>query len=148
MDLTPISKIMIAGDSAGGNLALALVSHLRHPHPLVPSVDLPKLSSKPFRGLFLMCPWVCFDSDSRSMKKNEVSTYFSQKVLYFAKLRYLGDFEEDVYTTPSLAPPEWWENLPFESIGVVAGEFETFLDDITSFVQKLKVSGRLFLLSN
>lgn len=80
------------------------------------------------------------------MIKNEKSTYFDRKVLACAKERYLGLAEEDVYTTPLRAPPEWWDNLPFTSIGIVAGEFETFLDDITTFVQKLKVRASRSLL--
>ncbi|KAH8721585.1 hypothetical protein GQ44DRAFT_829147 [Phaeosphaeriaceae sp. PMI808] len=34
------SRIFLAGDSAGGNLVLALLSHILHPHPDVPVVEL------------------------------------------------------------------------------------------------------------
>jgi acetyl esterase/lipase len=34
------SDIFISGDSAGGNMAMALLSHILHPHPDVPAVKL------------------------------------------------------------------------------------------------------------
>lgn len=49
-----IQKILIAGDSAGGNLGIALLAHLHHGHPglaLETSIVLPS-------AMVLMSPWV------------------------------------------------------------------------------------------
>ena len=43
------SDIVLAGDFAGGNLALAVLSHISHPHEAVPVVEL----SRPLRGVLL-----------------------------------------------------------------------------------------------
>lgn len=57
-------KIVIAGDSAGGNLTLGLISHLLHPHPDVPKVEL----SGPLATTILISPWVKFTTlDVRSL---------------------------------------------------------------------------------
>ncbi|KAG5650138.1 hypothetical protein H0H81_000553 [Sphagnurus paluster] len=47
-------NIQVVGDSAGANLALALMSHLLHPVPEIPQLFL----SSPLRGVYLMSPWV------------------------------------------------------------------------------------------
>lgn len=60
-------QILIAGDSAGGNLSLALLLHLLHPHPSLPT--LPKLSA-PLAGAVLISPWCKFATDDASFKRN------------------------------------------------------------------------------
>lgn len=60
------SKILVAGDSAGGNLALSLLSHIRHPHPGVFPIKL----QCPLGGALLISPWVSFRTDSPSYKSN------------------------------------------------------------------------------
>jgi acetyl esterase/lipase len=34
------SKVMLAGDSAGGNLVMGVISHLLHPHPDIDPIEL------------------------------------------------------------------------------------------------------------
>lgn len=63
-------QIVLAGDSAGGNLALALISHLLHPHPEIAS----KITlSEPLAGAVLISPWTKFDTDDDSVKRNRTS---------------------------------------------------------------------------
>lgn len=61
------SDIIIAGDSAGGNLSLALLSHILHPHPEVPTkINL----SEPLRATVLISPWVDFSTEQPSFERN------------------------------------------------------------------------------
>ncbi|KAJ5580818.1 alpha/beta-hydrolase [Penicillium hetheringtonii] len=60
-------QILLAGDSAGGHLALALLSHILHPHPTVHPI---KLDGR-FSSVALLSPWVTFDTGkTRSMRLN------------------------------------------------------------------------------
>ncbi|KAK0486797.1 Alpha/Beta hydrolase protein [Armillaria luteobubalina] len=54
-------NITLAGASAGGNLVLQLFTHILHPLPSVPPI--PITPSTPFRGVFLMSPWVSMQED-------------------------------------------------------------------------------------
>ncbi|KAK4448467.1 Alpha/Beta hydrolase protein [Podospora aff. communis PSN243] len=51
--VTP-GRLLIGGDSAGGNLTAQLMSHLIHAHPAVERIEL----TEPLAGMFLVSPWV------------------------------------------------------------------------------------------
>ncbi|KAH7066064.1 Alpha/Beta hydrolase protein [Paraphoma chrysanthemicola] len=53
------SNIFLSGDSAGGNLALAVLSHILHAHTDVPVLKL----EKPLGGMLLYSPWTGFSTD-------------------------------------------------------------------------------------
>ncbi|KAG6896777.1 hypothetical protein C0992_006127 [Termitomyces sp. T32_za158] len=54
--------IYIVGDSAGGKLALALLSHILHPVETEPPVSL----TSRIGGVFLMSPWVSLTGNTGS----------------------------------------------------------------------------------
>lgn len=65
-----MKQIVLAGDSAGGNMSLALLSHLLHPNPEVkPRIEL----NEPLAGAVLISPWVKFATDDDSVKRNATS---------------------------------------------------------------------------
>jgi len=139
------SNIIIAGDSAGGNLALQFACLLLHPHlslPLPPRPDTrgadagssSSESQQPFGGLLLISPAVRFGTDAPSYVRNSardlmpLSAYqlFSDTVQLSISpaLRY--------YIEPRLAPRGWWTGLGrvFLRVLVTAGEYEMPLDHI------------------
>jgi acetyl esterase/lipase len=64
---TSPSKLILAGDSAGGNLALQIISQLLHPHPALPT---PPAGPLCFGGLLLLSPWMEFGTDAPSHTRN------------------------------------------------------------------------------
>ena len=62
-------QMTIAGDSAGGNLLFNVLSHVLHPLPDVPKLDL----SSPFKAAVAISPLVSFNVDGPSYKANEHS---------------------------------------------------------------------------
>ncbi|KAN0137321.1 hypothetical protein V8E53_004766 [Lactarius tabidus] len=64
----PPSKLIITGNSAGGNLALQIVAQLPDPHPLLPSPPADPLC---FGGLLLLSPWMEFGADAPPHTCNE-----------------------------------------------------------------------------
>ena len=54
----------------------------------------------------------------------------------------MGGKEEDEYNVPLMAGEAWWRGLAVEQVGVLAGEYEIFRDDVERWVGKVKVSSR------
>ena len=133
------SDILLAGDSAGGNLALALLSHIVHPHPdqSVPQVKLP--GPEKLHSVALLSPWVDFStSTAGSFYVNRYQDLFgpgtlkrwSDAFLYGDIKEVRKDGKEDSYNEPIGADADWWEGVKdvVDSVCIVAGGRELFLD--------------------
>ncbi|BDD63019.1 hypothetical protein MPDQ_003689 [Monascus purpureus] len=131
------SNIILAGDSAGGNLCLSLLSHISHPHPdlSIPRVDL---KGEKLRGTLLISPWVTFDTSAPSIFSNRETDYLLPESLQRASKAFLGDAKEDTYNTPLGASVEWWEDLHIQDLGIIVSDSELFFDDIMAFSEKIK----------
>ncbi|KAL1593740.1 hypothetical protein SLS60_010472 [Paraconiothyrium brasiliense] len=142
------ASIVLGGDSAGGGLALALLSHILHPKEGVPHVEL----QVPLAGAFLFSPWVSFSTEFASYR-NEESDTLSAFVLKKWAAMYLGAMDggnereviwdvqsNDVYAEALIAEPSWWHGLDsvVESMLVWVGGKEILHDPVTGFVTKLK----------
>ncbi|KAJ4357094.1 hypothetical protein N0V95_002750 [Ascochyta clinopodiicola] len=113
------SEIFIAGDSAGGNLALSLLSHLLHPHPDVPAVKL----ECPLDGVLLISPWVSFRTDYISFSTNATLDMLAPLALRKWGAMFLGKVNDsnpeadpgpisgDSWTEACLNPPDWWNDM-------------------------------------
>jgi len=60
-------NLQIVGDSAGGNLAVQLLSHILHPFDGVPLLAPPS----PIRGVYLMSPWLSLSGATESHLTND-----------------------------------------------------------------------------
>ncbi|PSN65225.1 alpha/beta-hydrolase [Corynespora cassiicola Philippines] len=142
------STIILAGDSAGANIVMSLLSHLLHPHPAIQSIQL----QQPLCGAFLISPWVSFRTDYPSMKKNQYLDLLSQSMLRRWAAMFLGkanpsnpeldpsSVSGDAYTEPSSNPSSWWIGLPglLSSAFVWTGGDEVFLDSIRELENSMK----------
>lgn len=134
---------MLAGDSAGANLVLGILSHLSHPHPSVAPLEI----SAPLRGIILLGPWTSFDNEGwESVKYNKYKDVVSAACADLWSSNFLGGKPRDQYNEPIAAGAEWWRGLKAEEVLVVAGGDEILLDSIKTFEGKLKVSDDLFLI--
>jgi acetyl esterase/lipase len=135
------SKIMLMGGSAGGNLVLALLSHLNHPHP-DQSIPRVKLSS-PSQAALLVSAWVSFKDDVPSMEDN----IHSDMVTFAAATRWAEEYlnekcpfpSSNEYTEARDAAPEWWTGLPVQKVISVCSEDEALIDLIRDFLSKLRI---------
>ncbi|KAF5376725.1 hypothetical protein D9615_007807 [Tricholomella constricta] len=132
-----LQDIQIAGDSAGGNLALMLFSHILHPVPDVPRLTL----SAPFRGVYLMSPWVSLTGETGSMITND-----GHDVIGIDSLKYWGRVvlqgltdAQRRYLEALHAPDDWFKELKtvVERVLVTAGDAECLRDEIVSFAENI-----------
>jgi acetyl esterase/lipase len=132
------SSILIGGDSAGGNLAAALLEHIARPHPHVPPVTL----SRPLRAALLISPWVSFDVTTPSMSNNAESDYLTPRALRRASNAYIPPGgEHDHYSQPVTAPVEWWADVArsvVDKMMIWGGGGEVLIDGIRTFAATVK----------
>ncbi|KAK0471240.1 Alpha/Beta hydrolase protein [Armillaria novae-zelandiae] len=101
-------NLVLAGDSAGGNLIVQIFSHILHPRPNIP--ESPR-SQIPFLGALLISPWVCLAGD-KSFEINDpydlisARTYSSwgNTVLQHADTQFVDPVGFD-------APKSWFEGI-------------------------------------
>ncbi|KAE9368483.1 alpha/beta-hydrolase [Stipitochalara longipes BDJ] len=135
-------NIIVYGDSGGGNLATALISHILHPHPSTSIPIKPIILANPLRGMILQSPWLSFSGTSKSFRENEPKDFFSPRASFRWSKAFLGDSpphasSADNYNQALIAPPEWWEDIPVKDVLITAGKDEIISDDIVGFADRL-----------
>ncbi|KAH7067368.1 Alpha/Beta hydrolase protein [Paraphoma chrysanthemicola] len=132
------SDLILGGDSAGGNLTLAVLSHIAHPHPEVQPLILP---SK-IHAALLISPWASLtQTNTPAFVTNAERDMFDARALTRWAQAFLGStspFAGDFYSEPVLAAPDWWTPVA-DVVGEVliwAGDNEILKDGILAFADK------------
>lgn len=122
-----LGDIVIGGDSAGGNLVLALIAHMKQPHSLVPAVRSLAGDSK-LRGAVLISPWVSQTDTATSYAENSARDYLTREAMTFFTRQWApkDEFWADLFK----APTEFWKDIPVKKALVTVGGFEVFRDDV------------------
>lgn len=130
---TKPSTTLIAGDSAGGALALAVLSHIsNHPHPNTAVVKPLKVDSK-LKAAILIDPFIAYpvsnnrDNFDRSAAENWLRTY-----------RGGADVRDDEYILPATANAQWWEGTMVDHVWASAGEYEALRGGIEEWVERFR----------
>ncbi|KAE9961298.1 hypothetical protein BLS_002672 [Venturia inaequalis] len=137
--------ILLAGDSAGGNLCSALLLHLGKPHPDVSpyegGVASPFRLKSPLKAALLISPWISFETQSPSFQQNRTSDYLTVRALDKASNAYIGPGNEhDEYSEPIKASIEHWTdvaNHAVEKIMIWGGGGEVLIDGIKVFSDRV-----------
>ena len=139
------SNIILAGDSAGSNLAIGLLSHISHPHPST-TVPVPKVElQENFRAAVLISPWTSFDTSDDSFVRNAYKDCVGSEPCKQWSAAWIGDawphkVSSDYYNQPGTAGESWWEGLRVDKVLVVAGGEEVLVDGIQRFAGTLTAS--------
>ncbi|KAL1297270.1 hypothetical protein AAFC00_004829 [Neodothiora populina] len=131
------SNIIIAGDSAGANLAMCVLSHVLHPHPDIST----KLElSEPFRAALLISPYVDFDVDQTSFNRNQGLDFVTKEVGVRWSSAFVGNAPKDAYFQPLLADDAWFSKLDtaISDLLIWGGSGEVLIDSIRRLADKLK----------
>lgn len=119
------NRIVIAGDSAGGNLALVLLLALRDAQQPLPALAV------------CLSPWTDMDSSYTSMRENEPYDWIEQRmVVQWAEWFCGGTDSKDPLVSPVHAD---LHGLP--PIYIQAGDAEILIDMIRMFVRKGQEQG-------
>ncbi|OAL36768.1 hypothetical protein AYO20_03823 [Fonsecaea nubica] len=119
-------KIVLAGDSAGGNLAITTTLKLKEE-----GVGLPG-------GIVAISPWVDLEATGESLDSNAQRDVFANRgtEAYFSQL-YLDQASPKL----PLANPLYADLNGFPPIHVSVGEWEVLLSDSEKLVQRAKQAG-------
>ena len=128
------ADVLVGGDSAGGNLAVGVLSHLSHPHPAIPGLKL----DEPLAGVVLISPWTSLEASPTGVSNN-IGDLITTQVAGPWSSAYLGNVSRDYYTDASTAPSTWFENLLTKNILVLGGGNEIMRPMIEDFVQKVEM---------
>jgi acetyl esterase/lipase len=135
--------MVVGGDSAGGNLAAALLSHVRRPHPRVDPVPV----AEPLRGAFLVSPWVSARTDSSSFRRNEGIDMLSARICAnaAAELFHGAELEREVregrgWAWPVDVEESWLDGLGrvVQDIYVTVGDEEQFRDQGVQYAESVR----------
>jgi epsilon-lactone hydrolase len=117
--------IVLAGDSAGGNLALTLLLALRDAQQSLPALAV------------CLCPWTDMDSSYKSMKENEPYDWIEQRMV----VRWAAWFCREADPENPLVSPVHADLRGLPPIYIQAGEVELLIDMIREFVRRAKEQG-------
>lgn len=127
-------QVFLGGDSAGGNLAIGVLSHLAHPHPHIKKIDI----KEQLGGTVVIAPWAWLDEEQSRIPRYDGGDIVSPPISLPWSRSYLGGQQRDNYTDPMEAPVDWFKAFPVDKILVIGGGNEIMLPLIEQFGDWLK----------
>lgn len=130
-------NLQLAGDSAGGNLVIQVLSQMLHPHQRVPQINLPA----PLRGMLIVSASTNLSRDSRSYTENEGRDCLTKRGLANWGTVLPRVLEADRPYREAVHAPEGWFNDAdklVDRVLITAGGAELMRDDIVAFGETLK----------
>ncbi|KAA8904630.1 hypothetical protein TRICI_005436 [Trichomonascus ciferrii] len=138
VDTDKCQKVILSGDSAGGNLASILSAHIQHhcPHAV-----LPQAPTKPY-AVFLISPWLIMNPARQgSYVENYTADILGTKCEDWATAFCPDEkLRRSKWTSPLFAPPEFWSDVFPEQTAVSVGENEMMIDDVKKWVTKASIN--------
>lgn len=129
-----LDQIVIGGDSAGANLALALLAHIKQPHPVVPKIIRSSEEDR-MKGALLISPWVSNTFTAMSYDENATKDYLVRDSLEV--FTQLWTPKEELWADILLAPGDLLKHLPVERVLLTVGGFEVFRDDVRTLATSM-----------
>lgn len=120
-------SIVVAGESAGGNLGLALFAHMQTPHPRIQPLSLPPASS--LLGLLAISPRTRNDPTRLSHRENDGKDMLSKASMARISEAWKPT-QGEVWAAPDLADRGFWRGFRADHVLLVTGGDEIYRDDI------------------
>lgn len=129
------SNIIIGGDSAGGNLTLALLAHLRDPAPGVTPVRLgTEGQQKKLRGALCISPRTISACTAPSWTLNAHKDILSPQHMELITSNW-KPVRGEVWAEPLLGGRAFWSDVVAERVLLIAGGDEVYRDDIVAMAE-------------
>lgn len=130
------ADLVLGGDSAGGNLALGLLAHIKKPHLKIPPITaFDGKGETEFRGAFLISPMVATTFTAKSFKDNAAKDYIS--IEGAEMFTHYWAPQAGVWADPLSGGASFWKAVPVKSIIITVGGFECLRDDILDFAKMI-----------
>jgi acetyl esterase/lipase len=139
------SEILFGGDSAGGNLSLAVLAHLRKPHPRVPPIVAANEGSLVFRAAMCLSPRCANVRTAPSYKINalkDVTVEKNMKAIAESWQPVGGLGDREVWASPTEGGKEFWKIVHAERVLLTAGGDEVYRDDIQALAEQMEASSQ------
>ncbi|KAF7327279.1 Abhydrolase-3 domain-containing protein [Mycena kentingensis (nom. inval.)] len=131
-------NLVIAGDSAGANLALQLLSQMLHPIANIPRIQPPT----PISGVCCISPWASLTTESKSFAESAGVDFMPAAILtqYGEELLPAFGTVYAAFAEPAKAPADWFSGVEsvVKNILMTAGSKEGMRDDILQVADVLK----------
>lgn len=135
------SKIIVGGESAGGNMALAIMAHIQQAKPGITPLSLPTAPNQTpvkFRGLLAISPRTANAGTSESFRYNSGKDFMSKHSLGAITASWKP--AADVWAAPVLACDGFWKGLQAERALLVVGGHEVYKDDVCHVAKTMGAS--------
>ncbi|KAL1888950.1 hypothetical protein Sste5346_009217 [Sporothrix stenoceras] len=130
VDGIPYHDIAVAGESAGGNLTLALLAHLQKPHPHIRALPgKPGDKTQRLRGALAVSARTRNEPTRPSHDENERKDMLSKASM--ARIANAWKpVSGEVWAAPDEGDREFWQGLRADRVLLAAGGDEIYRDDI------------------
>jgi acetyl esterase/lipase len=129
------SRIILGGDSAGGNLLLALFAHIKQPNPRAKTLKI----DTPFAAAYLISPWVKPSPEAKSFASYSRYDYINAEMVT-AWTKMWSPVLSEVWADASRGGSELWQDFPAKTLLITVGGWECFLDDVEILGKQLGAS--------
>ncbi|KAG7090274.1 hypothetical protein E1B28_011871 [Marasmius oreades] len=138
------SNLHIAGDSAGANLILQLISHTLNPLPIDEIPPSPLTPAQPISGVLLISPWLSLDQPTPSYTQNDATDFLAAATLTRYGVKYLAGIRDShvPYVKVLSAGEQWFDGIDelTDRVLVTVGGAECLLDDGVGVYHEIKAS--------
>ncbi|KKZ61468.1 hypothetical protein EMCG_00130 [[Emmonsia] crescens] len=129
------ANVFLGGDSAGGNLVGAVLSHVAHPHSQIDEVSV----SENLGGAVLVSPWTSLEAEfPRDRIIDPQGDMITHAVGGLWSSSYVETTKRDYYTDLSMAPADWYHDFKVNSVLILGGGDEILLPAIEDLAAKFK----------
>ncbi|CAK7219579.1 hypothetical protein SBRCBS47491_003900 [Sporothrix bragantina] len=131
------NDIAVAGDSAGGNLTLALLAHLQSPHPRIRPVPVP--AGQRLRGALAISARTRNEATRLSHNENEGKDMLSKASMALISSAW-KPVQGEVWAAPDVGDKAFWKGLPVDRVMLATGADEIYRDDIIHTAEMMGAS--------
>ncbi|KAK2807028.1 hypothetical protein FQN50_005602 [Emmonsiellopsis sp. PD_5] len=128
-------NVFLGGDSAGGNVVGAVLSHIAHPHSQIDRLSV----SQNLGGAVLMSPWTHMAAERPvGHVVDSQGDLITEAVEMPWRTSYMGNSKRDYYTDLSMAPKDWYSSFTVNSVLILGGGNEILLPVIQDLAEKFQ----------
>lgn len=134
------SEILIGGDSIGANLCLAVLAHLREPHPLLRPIF--EGEQRKLRGAFCVSPKCTKNSRVPGLSYRSLKDVVDAQIVDVIGANWEPTCD-DVWAIPMARGAEFWGDVMAERLLIVAGLDEIYIDHVKAFAAVIGARGEM-----